>query len=109
MDRIAWLSIPLLLGACASTLSLAEQGQLRDAAALDHGCPRERVALVGESHDPEIGDRYEVDVCGRTRKYLHEDGRFVDSTTRAKARDRRDAHKEALDAEEPVDHAPKEE
>lgn len=114
MDRCQPLVGLMLLVACASTLSLAEQGQLRDAAALDHGCPRERVELIGESHDPEIGDRYEVDVCGRIRKYLREDDRFVDSTTRARARDRRDDHREKVEAAEgdgdaPVDHAPPEE
>lgn len=100
--------VALLALAACSSLTPSQRGDLLDAASVDHNCPRDQIEITAELDDPELGRRYELEICGRTRKYVRDGDIFVDSTTRAKARDRRDAHKRELERDTEVDHAPPE-
>ena len=97
------LAIPLLC-ACASSLPLADQTSLREAAARDHGCSVGETQLTGEVVEKGKPTRYFVDACGSERKYVRdEQGNFVDASTRAGEHERR------ADSRERLDHAPPEE
>lgn len=88
--------VVVLAPGCANSLSLAERQDLVAAAAIDHGCPRERVEIVGE-RKTDNGLRWEVDVCDHLRNYRRDGDQFVDVNRKARERDRRLEHRKALE------------
>lgn len=101
--RTVLLTIPFLC-ACASSLPLADQTTLREAAARDHGCSVGETQLTGEVAEKGKPTRYLVEACGTERKYVRDDdGNFVDASLRAGEHERRS------DSRERLDHAPPEE
>lgn len=88
--RGAWVLAAVIAGtAMAAGCSGAIQGQARETAARDHGCPEERVWV---ERDATVGMDYAywLQVCGRRRYYRYQQtstagvgsGRFVDDTQR---------------------------
>jgi hypothetical protein len=67
-----------VFGGCASAKA---RSKLLSTAAFDHGCPKEQVSVVNEDTDIWA---YEVDVCGKRRKYRDfgndKEWQFVDVT-----------------------------